>query len=58
MVSIQSISGPHFPEFGLNTEIFKVNLCIQFKCGKVRYKTSKRNTFHAADERRVCENSD
>ena len=30
------ISGPYFPAFGLNTERYKVSLCIQSKCGKIR----------------------
>ena len=33
-VRIQNFSGPHFPEFGLNTEIYSVNLCIQSEWGK------------------------
>ena len=28
--------GPYFPVFGLNTEIYSVNLCIQCKYGKMR----------------------
>ena len=28
-------SGPYFPVFGLNTEIYSVNLCIQFKYRKI-----------------------
>ena len=34
-------SGPYFPVFGLNTEIYSVNLHIQSKYGKIR------TTFHA-----------
>ena len=34
------LSGPHFPVFGLNTEINYVNLRIQFKYGKIRTKKS------------------
>ena len=30
------LSGPYFSVFGLNTEIFRVNLCIQFKYMKVQ----------------------
>ena len=29
-------SGPHFPVFGLNAEIYEVNLCIQSECRKIR----------------------
>ena len=31
-------SSTHFPAFGLNTEIYSVNLRIQSKCGKKRIK--------------------
>ena len=31
-------SGPYFPAFGLNAEIYRVNLRIQSKCGKKRTK--------------------
>ena len=30
------ISGPHFPVFRLNTEIYEVNLCIQWEYRKMR----------------------
>ena len=30
------ISGPYFPTFGLNTEIYSLNLPIPSKCGKIR----------------------
>ena len=29
-------SGPYFPEFGMNTEIYEVNLCIQSEYGKIQ----------------------
>ena len=32
----RSFSGPYFPVFGLHREIYKVNLHIQFKFGKIR----------------------
>ena len=35
------ISGPHFPAFGLNLEIYGVNLRIQSECRKIR----TRNNF-------------
>ena len=45
---IRSFSGPYFPAFGLNTEIYEVNLHIQFECRKIRTrKTPTRDTFHA-----------
>ena len=34
--SCSSYSGPHFPSFGLNTEIYGVSLRIQPECGKMR----------------------
>ena len=36
-------SGPYFPAFGLNTEIYGVNLRIQSECGKIR--TRKNSVF-------------
>ena len=33
---IRSFSGPYFPVFGLNTEIYGVNLCVQYEYGKMR----------------------
>ena len=36
-------SGPYFPVFGLNTEIYEVNLCIQSEYGKIR--TRKNSIF-------------
>ena len=48
-VQIRSFSGPYFPVFGLNTEIYPVNLRIQSKFGKIRTrKTPNLNIFHAA----------
>ena len=35
-VQMQSFSGPCFPAFGLNTDIYSVNLRIQSKYGKIR----------------------
>ena len=34
-VHIWSFSGPHFPAFGLNLEIYRVNIRIQAKCGNM-----------------------
>ena len=34
------ISGPYFPAFGLNTEIYSVNLCIQSEYRKIRTRNS------------------
>ena len=36
-------SGLHFPVFGLNTEIYRVNLRIQSECRKIR--TRKTSAF-------------
>ena len=47
-VCIWSYSGPHFPEFGLNTERYGVSLCIQSECGKMRTRiTPNTDTFYA-----------
>lgn len=47
-VRIRSFSDPHFSAFGLNTEIHRVNLSIQSKCGKMRTtKTLNVDTFLA-----------
>ena len=47
-VRIRSFSGPYFPAFGLNTEIFSANLCIQYERGEVRTrKTPNTDTFYA-----------
>ena len=35
-VQIRSFSSPYTPVFGLNTEIYEVNLRILFKYGKIR----------------------
>ena len=35
-----SFFGPHFPAFGLNTEIYRVNFCIQSKYRKIRARKS------------------
>ena len=34
-VRIQSFSGPSFPAFGLNTEIYRLNFHFQFECWKI-----------------------
>ena len=47
-VPIRSSSGPFFPAFGLNTEIYRVNLRIQSKLKKMRNRKSpNKDTFHA-----------
>ena len=47
-VRIWNLSGPYFPAFRLNTEIYQVNLCIQSKCWKIRTrKTPNTDTFLA-----------
>ena len=45
---IWSFSGPYFPAFGLNTEIYGVNLRIHSECGKIQTrKTPNTDTFYA-----------
>ena len=47
-VRTQSFSGPCFPSFTLNTEIYSVNVCIEFECRKIRTrKTPNTVSFHA-----------
>ena len=43
------ISGPYFPVFGLNTEIYVINLRIQLECRKIPRPeiTPYLYTFHA-----------
>ena len=41
-------SGPHFPVFGLNTEIYGINLRVQPEYRKIRTRKSPYfDTFHA-----------
>ena len=42
-VQIQVFPGPHFPVFGLNTDIYSVNIRIQSKYRKIR--TRKNSVF-------------
>ena len=45
---IWSYSGPHFPAFKLNAEIYGVSLRSQSECGKMRTKiTPNTDTFYA-----------
>ena len=48
-VRIWNFSGPHFLKFGLNTEIYRVYLCIQSKCEKTEDQRNSEygHTFHA-----------
>ena len=47
-VHIRCDSGPYFPAFGLNKEIYSVFLRIQFKFGKMQTRiTLNTDTFHA-----------
>ena len=47
-VHIPSFSGSYFPAFGLNTEIYHVNLRIQSECAKIwTGKTPNIDTFYA-----------
>ena len=49
-MQIRSFSGPYFPAFGMNTDIYSGNLLIQPECGKIRTrKTPYLDTFHAVD---------
>ena len=51
VVRIRSFSAPYFPTFGLNLEIYRVNLRIQFECGKIRIrKTPNTDTFYAMNK--------
>ena len=46
-VRTRSFSVPYFLAFGLNTEIYSVNLCIQSECGKIwTRKTPHMNIFY------------
>ena len=46
----RSFSGPHFPVFGLNTEIYRVNTVLQSNTGKYGpEKTPYLDTFHAVN---------
>ena len=48
VVQIRVFSGPYFPAFGLNPEIYGANLCIQSKYRKIwTRKTPYLNTFNA-----------
>ena len=49
IVCISSFSGPHFPAFELNTEIYSVSLRIQPKCGKIRIRQTPNMDTHAND---------
>ena len=43
----KDFSGPYFPAFGLNTEIYTVNFRIQSECRKTRTRKSlNRDTFY------------
>ena len=54
--NIWSISGPHFPTFGLNTEIYSANLRIQSKWRKMRArKTPNTDNFHVVTLSRTLE---
>ena len=47
-VRIGNLSGPYFPTFGLNAEMYKVNIRIQSERGKKwTRKTPNMNTFYA-----------
>ena len=45
-ICIWSLSSPYFPAFGMNTEMYRVNLRKQSECGKIRTrKTPKWKLF-------------
>ena len=47
-VRIWSFSGPFFSAFGMNMDIYGINLLIQSECGKIRTrKTPNMDTFCA-----------
>ena len=49
-VRIRSYSGPYFPAFGLNTERYRISLCMQSEYGKIRTRlTLNTNVFHAVN---------
>ena len=50
-VHIWCYSGPHFSAFGLNTERYRISLCIQSECEKMQTRiTSNTDTFHSAQK--------
>ena len=47
-VNIWSFSGPYFPTFGLNTQIYILNLLYRLECRKIQTrKTPKTDTYPA-----------
>ena len=47
---MESFSGTYFPAFGLNTEIYSVNLCIKSKYRKIwTRETPNMGTSHAVN---------
>ena len=54
-VRIRSFTSPYFPAFGLNTEIYRVNLPIKSECGKIRTKkTLNTDTFYTVCLDNIC----
>ena len=48
---IRSFPGPYFPAFGLNTEIYSVNVRIQSVCGEITTrKNPNADTFYSLRE--------
>ena len=48
IVHTRNFSGPYFPTFGLNTEIYRVNIRIQTEYGKIRTrKNPNKDTFYS-----------
>ena len=47
-ICIRSYSGPHLPAFGLNTERYRVSICVHSERGKIRTRiTSNTDTFYS-----------
>ena len=50
---IRSFSCPYFPAFGLNTDIYRVNLRIQSACGKIRTRKTPNIKFRTKTDTNV-----
>ena len=54
MCKYGDFSGPYFPIFGLDTKIYRVNVCIQSKYGKIRIrKNSVFGHFSRCEKRNI-----
>ena len=55
---ILSYSGPHFPSFRLNMERYSTSFRIQYRCGKMRNRTTPNtDTFYAVQKNycKICQ---